>query len=144
MIIKCSSDYIPIEKPAISAGYVNVILAITVDLYISLHNTFTYQLNKDATETKPSIRPGPQSSAVQMDVKDEETCWNGQRSMPAKCENGGHSEHENMDNNCHICDIDHGQIIILDPLVSKVSLEALLENFANHLRTDHPLLLPFL
>ncbi|KAB0393383.1 hypothetical protein E2I00_014877, partial [Balaenoptera physalus] len=36
---------------------------------------------------------------------------------------------ENMDNNCHICDIDHGQIIILDPLVSKVSLEALLENF---------------
>lgn len=41
-----------------------------------------------------------------------------------------------MDNNCHICDIDHEQIIILDPLVSKVSLEALLENFANHLRTS--------
>lgn len=42
----------------------------------------------------------------------------------------------NMDDDWHICDTDHGQIIILDPLIPKVSLEALLENFANHLHTS--------
>lgn len=37
---------------------------------------FFYSINKDATETEPSMRTGPQSSAVQMPVKDEETSWN--------------------------------------------------------------------
>lgn len=37
---------------------------------------FFYSINKDATETEPSMKPGPQSSTVQMAAKDEETGWN--------------------------------------------------------------------
>lgn len=47
-----------------------------------------------------------------------------------------HTSEENTDNNCHICDIDHGQVVILDPLILNISLEALLENFTNYLHTS--------
>lgn len=53
-----------------------------------------------------------------------------------KSQNNHHTLEESMDSNCHVCDIDHGQIVILDPFVPKVFLEAPLENFDNRLHTS--------
>ena len=47
-----------------------------MDGFVNTQSPF-YSLNKDATETEANIRPGPQSLAVEVDVKDVETCWNG-------------------------------------------------------------------
>lgn len=46
-----------------------------MDGFVNIQSPF-YSINKDATETEPSVRPGPQRLAVQVDVKDVETCCN--------------------------------------------------------------------